>query len=126
MTIETAFFDLVAAIPGGYPVAWPVIDFNPPATGYWLEVDLFRGNGIDLTVSAGSGYVPQGIAQVTVCTYAKSGIIGLIAVAEAVKAAIPKGTAISDGMFISREPVILSYLIESDRIKIPVSFTYSR
>lgn len=123
MSIESSFFDLVVAL--GYDSVFPNVTHDPAETGYWIEVDIFRNEGIDAAIDD-SVYVDQGIAQINVCTYEKNGITGAIAVADAIAAAIPKGTFITGSIVVNKRPVVLSYLVDDTKLIIPVSFQYSR
>jgi len=122
--IETALNQILEAAALGYPVAWPGIDFTPPANGEWLEVIYLPNQGVDDRL-ADDGYVsPQGIYQVTVASRPQSEI-KLREAAEAVQAVFPKGTRISGNIRVGSHPYTSSARIEDDRMRLPVTVEYS-
>jgi hypothetical protein len=62
--IIQAFFTQLNDAALGYDIAWPNVDFTPPATGIWLEVSHFPNRGIDTTLSSQS-VIRQGLFQVS-------------------------------------------------------------
>lgn len=123
MGIEEAFFDAVAADFAPLPISYPGVNFTPPPTGTWIEVDIFpnepanqplRGRGVD-----------QGIMQITLCARPGQGIVGINNASNAILAAYPKNRRFSTGHRIISDPYKLSRIDEPDKIMLPVSMTYS-
>lgn len=123
--IEDDFFGALDDAALGYDIAWPGVDFEPPATGYWLEPVVIRGDGIDIGLPYDSTFSPNGTLRVGVCCRPGNGIVGLSLVAAQVIAALPKGTRFSDGSFIRSNPRAQTVIIDGDRIIMPVSMDYS-
>jgi len=122
--IESDFFAMVAAKFPALPVAYPGLNFTPPAAGYWLEPLVFRNQPID---GANPSFAPldRGVMQITVCTRPGNGIIGLTEISDQIRSAFPKNTQFSDGLKITATPYNLTVITEDDRIMLPLSMTYS-
>lgn len=122
--IETALNEILEAAVLGLPISWPGLDFTPPTSGNWLEVNFLPNRGVDDRL-ANDGYVsPQGIYQVAAVSRPQSEL-RLRAVAEQVQAAFPKGTRISGNIRVGSHPYTTSVLIEADRMRLPVTIEYS-
>ena len=68
--IETALFDRVAslALSPVLPIAWPNVDYTPPADGLYMSVQLFP-NGVQRYSQTGADPKQRiGILQITVVT----------------------------------------------------------
>lgn len=108
----------------GYPVAWPGVDFTPPATGVWLEVLFFPNQPLDPTLSS-AGIIPRGFLQIEACTRPGGGIQSAQEAAEAVLAVFPKLTSISGLVRVYQTPYAAAPLVDGDRISVPVTISYS-
>ncbi|HEY7885456.1 MAG TPA: phage tail terminator-like protein [Cellvibrionaceae bacterium] len=122
--IFTGFADKLIAASLGYGIAWPGIEFTPPATGFWLEVNHFPNRGRDEGLAYDSSYVPEGIIQVNVCDRPGEGIIPANAIVDQLLAVFPKGETLSGSVRISRKPYATERMDMDDRFMIPVVFEY--
>ena len=124
-TILTAFNSLLANAALGYPIAWQGVDFNPPGIGMWLEASFFPNEGRQSGLSNAAQLTPEGIYQVT--CYSRPGVGGVVplqAVADAVRAAFPKGQVISGPVRVTRTPYDMQFTQDDDRIAIAVTVPY--
>ena len=48
------------------PIAWPNVDFTPPATGGWLKVDFIWGNGAHRSHGATRRHSVTGVLQLAI------------------------------------------------------------
>lgn len=124
--IEEDFFQAVEDAGLGLPIAWPGTDFKPPASGYWLEPRLFRGEGLDPGIPNSSRALDQGVMQINVGTRPGKGIIGLVQKATLVQAAFPKGKTFASGVRIVNNAYQLSIIEDGDKILLPVTMNYSQ
>lgn len=123
--ILEAFLTAVSGAALGYPIGWPGLTFNPPATGIWLEVSHMPNEGVQDGVSNDADVVPQGMFQIIAATRPGSGALGITGVADTIVAAFPKGTVLADPVRITRAPYQSPRVDEEDRIYIPVTIQYS-
>ena len=123
--IKSALFTLLSDADLGYPIAWPGVDFTPPASGYWLEVSFFPNRGYDDGISASSTVTPEGIFQVNAVTRPGGGVMGVGLVAAQVQAAFAKGTQVKDRVHVSRHPYQTEADKMDDRMMIAVTIEYS-
>lgn len=124
MEIEEAFFSAVAADFPALPIAFPGVNFTPPAAENWIEVSLIRAP-LAMQPLANRRGVEQGVMQIQVFTRPGLGTLALTALAVSAMNLYPMGRAFATGHRIIDNPSMLSPLVEPDRISIPISFTYS-
>ena len=125
MTIRTAAMALISALNRPEPIAWPGINFPPPATGAWLEVELFENDPQQPGLPNGASSLPRGFLQVTVCARPGAGFVPLDTIADAIIAGLPKGTSIDGVVRIVQTPYKLASLSQGDRLSVPVTVPYS-
>lgn len=123
--IQEALFTLLNDAALGYQIAWPGVNFTPPASGIWLEPDFIPNRGIDNGIPDSSSVAPQGIFRVMVVARPGGGIVGLTNAAQAVADALPKGTSISGLVRVSAHPWQQERVTDGDKIMIAVSIPYS-
>ena len=123
--IQSALYDILIAANLGYPIAYPGIDFTPPASGVWLEVTLFPNEGIDSGLGYSSTTIPQGIFQVSAVDRPGNGVFPVTNAAQEVQSAFPKGTTIAESVRVQRSPYQMDPIFEGDRLYIPVTIPYS-
>jgi|SRR5690625_1748416 len=107
------------------PIAWPGVDFDPPATGIWLEVVYQPNQGIDNGLSASDAVVPQGLMTVMVMDRPGRGVFAAQAVAEQVMAVYPKNHKLVGLVRIQRTPYVFELPQKDDRLGWAVSVDYS-
>lgn len=93
--IYNAAMTLLATIPSGTPIAYPNVDFKPPAAqdALWLVADHFPNNNRELVLSS-DGTLYLGFIQVSVYFRPNQGIVKALTEAEAVVDLFPKSTAL--------------------------------
>lgn len=109
----------------GVPISWPGVNFTPPNTGNWVEVTLFENEPTNYGIANDDEESPRGILQVTACGRPGRGLVALNTLAEQIQAAFPKGARIEGQIRVTRQPWRLGDITEDDRVKIPVSISYS-
>lgn len=121
--IANAFKAVLAtfAAAQGIPVAWPGVAFTPPQTGSWLEMAWFPNETMNLAFGAVSQY--RGFGQVSCCCRPGPGDGVVLALADAVIDAFPKGTQLGIAR-VERKPWASSELSAPDRIAVPVTVRY--
>lgn len=124
-TIQQALVTILNNASFGYPVAWPSVNFTPPATGVWLETAFSPSADLDEGLSYSDDTIPRGFFQVTVYDRPNRGVFVSVGVAESVQSLFAKGTVISGNIRVVRKPDIMSMIEVDDRIGIPVSVEYS-
>mgnify|MGYP006172880597 CR=1 FL=1 len=128
-TILTALNTILLNADLGYAIAWPGLDFTPPANDFWLEINYLPNAGIQAGLSNNATTIEQGIYQVTACgrpgVGAGKGLINTQFVATQVQDLFQKGLLISGLIRISRS-YQMSHDIEGDKIMVPVTVEYSR
>lgn len=108
------------------PIAWPEVEFEPPADGKYLSVQFFTNRLAWEGVS--DGRQDQGLLQVDVVWPKNGGLIAPNQLAAQVEAHFPKGLRLSSGsarVKISREPWTASPLVEDDLVRIPVTISWT-
>ena len=123
--IATALFQQLDAAALGYPVAWPGIDFTPPASGIWLEPMVMPNTGIDNGLAPTDGTVPQGLFQVSVFDRPGRGILAVNRAADAVKAAFVKNATITGLVRVQRNPWSFEIEPDGDRLSVIVTIPYT-
>lgn len=127
VNIYTAFAAAVEAFAGAHvptlPVAWPGVNFTPPQTGAWLEVAWFPNETVNLALG-NDGSQLRGFGQVSCCVRPGAGIVSPLSIAEAVIAALPKGTALGVAT-VEKRPWASNVLVADDRISTYVTIRYS-
>ena len=108
----------------GYPIAWPGVDFTPPAKGEWLEVAFFPNTGRQNGLGNDAQLTPEGMYQVTCYTRPGSGVGSLQTAADAVRATFPKGRIMTGSVRVTRTPYDIQFDQGSDRIAIAVTIPY--
>lgn len=126
-TILDAFLTAVGTFAGNLSpaltVAYPGIEFTPPATGDWIEVQAFPNETLTIGMQNTGLRELRGFFQVSACTRPGAGVMGIQAIADAVIAAFTKGTTFG-GARVERQPWCSSLLTMEDRIVIPVTVRY--
>lgn len=123
--IQQGFYDALIDANLGYPIAYPAIDFTPPASGVWLEISFFPNRGIDDLMANDSQVIPQGMFQVMAVTRPGDGLFPVTNAAQSVMMAMPKGTRLADLVRTNRHPYQSDAVKEGDRVMIPVTLEYS-
>ncbi len=123
--IQSAFYDQLRTAFPNADIAYPGLDFTPPASGVWLEVSFFPNEGIDSGLSYDSTTVPQGLFQVSTVDRPGNGVFPVTNAAQEVQAAFSKGTTISTPVRVQRSPYQMDPIFEGDRVMVPVTIPYS-
>jgi hypothetical protein len=123
--IYTALITLLNDAALGYPVGYLGYNFEPPASGPWLEVEFFPGEGIDRGLRYEDGVLPQGIFQVGVFVRPGAGVDELHALADQIRVVYAKGTAIVGSVRVTRTPYDMQIEVDSDRLMVVVTVEYS-
>lgn len=123
--LRNAAYALLQNASLGYSIAYPGVDFTPPATGPWLEIMLMPNQPLDDGLRPGDGIVPQGIIQINAVGRPGDGEIAVSQAADAAAGAFSKGTTIVAPVRVQRRPYQLDTLYTGDRITIPVTVPYS-
>lgn len=123
--IKSALFARLSSAALGYPIAWPGIDFTPPAVGHWLEVEFFPNEPLDQGLGYSSAEVPRGLFQISAASRPNDGVIGLGDVAQEIETLYPKGTTITGKARVVKHPYQMGSIKMDDRILIPVTIEYS-
>lgn len=108
------------------PVAYPDVDFTPPASGKYLEARFLPNRPAYEGLS--SGRMDQGLLQINVVWPRKQGVIKPNAAAAEVMAHFPKGLRLQGSgvrVKIDREPWAAAPLIEDDKTVIPVTVSWT-
>lgn len=127
--IITALFTRMAAFTGvaSTRIAWPGVDFTPPASGTWVEVKHFPSEPDNPWLGNDEPVDFTGYMQVTACGKKGQGIMPVKRVADDVVGHFPKGTKMtSNGVLvkIERQPGALSVIEDNGQIRIPVPVRY--
>jgi len=124
MEIEEAFFAAVRADFPGMRIEYPGVNFTPPATGYWLQLSVFRNAEANQPLANRRG-VEQGVLQIVVATRPGGGTAAMRPTVNAIKAAYRKGRAFASGHRIVDNVRELDPQIEDSKLLLPVSMSYS-
>lgn len=126
---EAIIFDLLNAHLAGLalspalPVAWPLVDFTPPAGGWWLEASPGRTATTERWMSNEAPAEHLGIMQVTVIAPLGSGHAPSLDVAGAVAAHFAKGTCLTQGaisLTIYEHPTVVTPYRDDMFLRTPV------
>lgn len=127
--IAEALLGAVAAVTltPALPVAWPNVDFSPPADGPYLKVEHSPGEP-SAASSGAEGYTRYvGILQVAVVARKNSGTITPTKAAAEIAAAFEIGTSIdADGVTvrIDRPPRVAPPVTGDSWVRYPVTIQY--
>jgi len=120
-----AHLSLLALSPA-LPVAYPDIQFNPPATAY-LKVYYIPNGTQRICITPGSPNRYQGILQVTVVFPAGQGAVKPNDVAGQIASHFAEGTQLQTAagpVRIDKRPSVERPMQDTDRIQIPVSIDW--
>lgn len=129
--IETALFDAVYAmfnddaVLGAIPYSMPNRVINPPESGRYIRVDLFRNN--NRNYAWGNGTVYPGILQLMVVDQVDTGTGETTALCDLIVSYWPKGRELQSGgvrVQIEVEPDVLSPVQDGHKTETPVSIRY--
>ena len=122
--IEQDFFAFMSAAFPTTPIAYPAIKFTPPKDGRWFELSVFRAQPLD---GANTAFKPRlsGELQVMICQRTGKGIASMLQAFEDIATAMPNGTLFSEGLRTSQTPYMLSFIIDDDRVMLPVTVRFS-
>lgn len=120
--IITAAFTKLAAINNAPPIAWPGINFNPPASGIWWEATMFPNEPRNLTMDNDVAE-HLGFFQVQVCYRPGVGLMMPIMNAEAIMAALPKGTELGP-VLVRQKPWLGPTVAFDDYLSLPVTIPW--
>ena len=120
--IIQAAFTRLTQIQNAPPIAWPGINFTPPATGIWFEAMMFPNEPTNLVMDSDTAE-QIGFFQVTVCFRPGQGITLPMMTAEAVIAQFPKGTDLGP-VKVRMRPWLAPTVTASDYQFIPVTIPY--
>lgn len=118
-TISSELFDPLTG--NSLPVSWPGINFDPPPTGAYLEVKLFRSPTERLTIKG--RHRISGFLQVTVSVPEGEGSIGADEIADTVSSLYPVDARFGNAR-ITKEPSVNSGFHEDGRWKVPITIDY--
>lgn len=124
-TIKQALFSILSGASLGYPIAWPAVDFTPPASDEWLEVAFAPNSDLDNGLSYIDKTVPRGFFQVTVSGRPNKSTFTIEGIAQQLQVVFAKGTSISGLVRVVRKPEIMTADMLDDRVSIVVSVEYS-
>jgi len=124
MTLRTELMQQIQAAGFSIPIAWPGVNFTPPASGTWIEVTLFENEPLQPGLASDAVVHQVGILQINVTNRPGQGFVGIEATANQVIAAFPKGTRIGVHGKVTRTPYKQSGITEGDKIMIPVRIEY--
>lgn len=111
----------------GYPVAYPGVAFDPPASGEWIEILFLPNQDIGDPVNANSNNVAQGIFRLVCCDRQNTGSIPLYEMADTVRQAFAKGADVG-GVFAVRrtgKPEAIDYGDGVMRLSVTVAYQAS-
>lgn len=111
------------ALSSPLPVSFPDLQFDPPATGPWLEVAWFPNETQNYGIGNAGPSIHRGFGQVAVVQRKGVGLVDPMVLAGGVLAAFAKGTLIGPAR-VYREGWISSVVQESDRVMLPITIPY--
>lgn len=120
--IIQAAFERLSTIQNAPPIAWPGINFQPPAAGIWFEALMFPNEPANLTMD-GDKAEQLGFFQVTVCFRPGTGVLMPMLAAEAVIDRFPKGLDLGP-VKVRQRPWLAPTVTDDDRLFIPVTIPY--
>lgn len=104
-------------------VAWPLVDFTPPANGWWLEANPGRTATTERWMSNGAPAEHLGLMQVTVIAPLGAGHAPSLEVAGAVASRFAKGTRLTRGavsLTIYDHPTVATPYRDDQSLRTPV------
>lgn len=105
------------------PIAWPGVNFTPPAEGMWLEAKLFPNEPMDPSWNNDSCTIARGFFQVIVGYRPGTGEIAASTIADAVIAHFAKGTELGPVRVI-KKPWRSPAIEDGAKSLIPVTIPY--
>lgn len=126
---EAIIFDLLNAHLAGLtlspalPVSWPLVDFTPPADGWWLAANPGRTATAERWMSNEAPAEHLGLMQVTVIAPFGAGHTPSLEVAGAVAAHFAKGTRLAQGavsLVIYEHPTVVTPYRDDLSLRTPV------
>lgn len=108
-----------------YPVSYPGVNFTPPPSGVWLEVEFFPNEGIDNGLRYADTVIPRGIFQVSCVNRPGAGLTDIHAAADQIRALYAKGTTLTGQVRVIRQPYDMELETMDDRLMVVVTVEYS-
>lgn len=105
------------------PIAWPDVNFNPPDSGMWVELNLFPNEPLDPVWDNDGCVVTRGFLQILVGYRPGMGRIQASNLADSIIAHFSKGTHLGP-VRVLKKPWQSTPVIDSDKIFIPITISY--
>lgn len=105
------------------PVAYPGVNFDPPSSGAWLEVQWFPNETQNYGTADNAPSLLQGFGQVSVCYRPGGGIVSGLALATLIIAAFGKG-AVLQNVRVYRKPWVSNVISDPERISHPITIPW--
>lgn len=115
--------DRLVALPGGYTVAYPGVQFDAPNTGIWLEAVLLPNGSEPVMWSGAKADEYRGLMRVLVHFQPGDGVIPALDAAEAVVTHFEKGLTVGPA-FVSSTPGIAPPVLDGAMAFVPVTIEY--
>lgn len=128
-SIQAALFARAASLVLSpvHPVAWPNVNFAPPASKKYLRVSHLPNSTDRLFVGNADPHRHQGILQIMVCAPLNSGEAAAREIAGLVVSHFSAGLTLHSGgvqVKITKRANIASALVTNTELQIPVSIEY--
>lgn len=124
-TIFAGLLDRVRTAPGSFQVAWPNVDFTPPA-GAYLRVTQLPAPTIGLSLSNDGSNVYSGLLQVDLMWPTGNGLADAMAAVGAILSHFRRGVRLDrDGLRIDVTQAYSSAALREDvRLMVPITIRY--
>jgi len=121
--ILTSALDRAAALSSSPPIAWPNVQFQPPATGLWLEAKLFPNETGERFWQSEAPAEYMGFLQILVCFRPNTGIVAPTQQADAIADHFAKGVNLGP-VHVRGRASVAPAVIEEGFGYIPVTVQY--
>lgn len=126
-SILDAFMTRINGLSLGLPIAWPNVDFDPPADGKYIAVSFIPNGANRVAISTDTPHRRIGLVQLSVYWPKGAGAVAPMEKADEVAAAFPADLRLTaDGarVRVTKDADLSGPLVEDHALQIPVTVNW--
>ena len=126
-SILNAFMHRINDLGLALPIAWPNVDFTPPADGKYIAVSFMPNTATRVAITSGTPHRRVGLLQLSVFWPRGAGVYDPMAKADEIAAGFPADLILLGAgvrVRITKTPDIAGPLVEDHAVHIPVTVSW--